>query len=475
MPNPNTPTCLIRGAAGIMTGASGAAARHAGPDIRIRGARIEAIGALEALAGERVIDAAGCMVYPAWVNTHHHLAESLLKGLPAGINCSLSDWLVAVPLAYRGRFDEEALRVAARIGLLELLLSGCGTVADHNFVNFPAAGFDSAAILFEEATALGLRFVLCRGASTLARPKANHDPRDRWGAEPFETVLRSVERAVATFHDPSDDAFRRVVMAPTTPLFEIEPGQLRECAQAGRALGIRLHTHLSETVRYAEFTYAKFGCSPVEFAARHDWLGPDVWFAHLVKLEAHEIALLGSTGTGMAHCPQSNARLGSGIAPAVELERAGARVSLGVDGAGSNEAADMISEVHAAWHMQRAREGQLARPGYDGGTREGGGGAVTVEDVIRWGTAGGADVLGFAAGGRLVPGALADIAIYRLDEPRYLGLHDRALGPVVSGGRPFLRALMVGGKLVAENDRVPGLDRDELAARARAALARLAH
>lgn len=475
MPNPNTPTCLIRGAAGIMTGASGAAARHAGPDIRIRGARIEAIGALEALAGERVIDAAGCMVYPAWVNTHHHLAESLLKGLPAGINCSLSDWLVAVPLAYRGRFDEEALRVAARIGLLELLLSGCGTVADHNFVNFPAAGFDSAAILFEEATALGLRFVLCRGASTLARPKANHDPRDRWGAEPFETVLRSVERAVATFHDPSDDAFRRVVMAPTTPLFEIEPGQLRECAQAGRALGIRLHTHLSETVRYAEFTYAKFGCSPVEFAARHDWLGPDVWFAHLVKLEAHEIALLGSTGTGMAHCPQSNARLGSGIAPAVELERAGARVSLGVDGAGSNEAADMISEVHAAWHMQRAREGQLARPGYDGGTREGGGGAVTVEDVIRWGTAGGADVLGFAAGGRLVPGALADIAIYRLDEPRYLGLHDRALGPVVSGGRPFLRALMVGGKLVAENDRVPGLDLDELAARARAALARLAH
>jgi cytosine/adenosine deaminase-related metal-dependent hydrolase len=475
MPNPNTPTCLIRGAAGIMTGASGAAARHAGPDIRIRGARIEAIGALEALAGERVIDAAGCMVYPAWVNTHHHLAESLLKGLPAGINCSLSDWLVAVPLAYRGRFDEEALRVAARIGLLELLLSGCGTVADHNFVNFPAAGFDSAAILFEEATALGLRFVLCRGASTLARPKANRDPRDRWGAEPFETVLRSVERAVATFHDPSDDAFRRVVMAPTTPLFEIEPGQLRECAQAGRALGIRLHTHLSETVRYAEFTYAKFGCSPVEFAARHDWLGPDVWFAHLVKLEAHEIALLGSTGTGMAHCPQSNARLGSGIAPAVELERAGARVSLGVDGAGSNEAADMISEVHAAWHMQRAREGQLARPGYDGGTREGGGGAVTVEDVIRWGTAGGADVLGFAAGGRLVPGALADIAIYRLDEPRYLGLHDRALGPVVSGGRPFLRALMVGGKVVAENDRVPGLDLDELAARARSALARLAH
>jgi cytosine/adenosine deaminase-related metal-dependent hydrolase len=177
----------------------------------------------------------------------------------------------------------------------------------------------------------------------------------------------------------------------------------------------------------------------------------------------------------MAHCPQSNARLGSGIAPAVELERAGARVSLGVDGAGSNEAADMISEVHAAWQMQRARAGQLAEPAFKGGTSEGGGAVVTVEDVIRWGTAGGADVLGFAAGGRLAPGALADIAIYRLDDARYLGLHDRAIGPVVSGGRPFLRALLVGGKVVAENDKVPALDMEELAARARAAMARLAH
>lgn len=470
-----TASLLIRGAAALMTGLAGQAARHPGPDIRVQGGRIAAIGMLSPKPGETCIDASGCVIYPAWVNTHHHLAESLLKGLPAGINCSLTDWLQAVPLAYRGRFDEEALRVAARIGLLELLLSGCGTVADHNFVNFPDAGFDSATILFEEAAALGLRFVLCRGASTLARPKANHDPRDRWGAEPFEAVLRGVERAVATFHDPAEDSFRRVVMAPTTPLFEIEPGQLRECAQAGRALGIRLHTHLSETVRYAEFTQEKFGVSPVEFAARHDWLGPDVWFAHLVKLEAHEIAMLGSTGTGMAHCPQSNARLGSGIAPAVELERAGARVSLGVDGAGSNEAADMISEVHAAWHMQRARAGQLAQPAFKGGTGEGGGDAVAVEDVIRWGTAGGADVLGFAAGGRLAPGALADIAIYRLDEARYLGLNDRAIGPVVSGGRPFLRALLVGGKVVAENDKVPGLDMEELAGRARAAMARLAH
>ena len=162
-------------------------------------------------------------------------------------------------------------------------------------------------------------------------------------------------------------------MAPTTPFFEIEPGQLRAAAQAARALGIRLHTHLSETVSYAEYAQQNFNCSPVEFAARQEWLGPDVWFAHLVKLEAHEIELLGSTRTGMAHCPQSNARLGSGIAPALQLERAGARISIGVDGAGSNEAADMISEVHAAWYMQRARMGEAALPAHRGGRLEGGG------------------------------------------------------------------------------------------------------
>ena len=468
-PIPMSPDLLIRNAAAILTGGRGEGARHAGPDIRVRAGRIEAIGALAPQSGEAQIDASGCVVYPAWVNTHHHLAESLLKGLPAGINASLTDWLMAVPIRYRGRFDETTFRTAARIGLVELALSGCGTIADHNFVYYPGSDLDSSAILFEEAAALGLRFVLCRAGATLSRmqPAGN---RDRWRPETFDAYLASVERVVARYHDPAPDSFRRVAMGPTTPLFDFESGELRECARVARSWGVRLHTHLSETVSYQQVAHERHGCSPVEFMRRHEWLGPDVWLAHLVKLDADEIALLGETGTGIAHCPQSNARLGSGIALLPELEAAGVQVSIGVDGAGSNEAADMISEAHVAWLLQRARLGHAAQPAFRGGSREGGAHAATVEDVVRWGSAGGAQVLGFEDLGEIAPGRPADIAVYRLDAPRYMGLNDPGAGPVVSGGRPYLRALLVGGRLVVENDTLPGVDLPQLGAQAREAM-----
>ncbi len=345
-------------------------------------------------------------------------------------------------------------------------------MADHNFVYYPAAGFDASAILFEEAAALGLRFVLCRGGATLSRTEPA-DPRDHWRPETFDAYLADVERCMARYHDPAPDSFRRVVMGPITPLFDFEPGQLRECARRARAWGLRLHTHLSETVAYQQVAHERHGCSPVEFMRRHEWLGPDVWLAHLVKLDAGEIALLGETRTGIAHCPQSNARLGSGIANLPALEAAGVRVSIGVDGAGSNEAADMISEVHAAWLLQRARLGEAAQAAFSRRHRGRRAHAATVEDVVRWGSAGGAQVLGFESLGELAPGHPADLAIYRLDAPRYLGLNDPAIGPVVSGGRPYLRALLVGGKTVVENDALPGVDLAQLAAQVREAMKEL--
>ena len=466
------PSLLIRNAAAILTGLPGAPARHAGPDIRIRGRRIEAMGALTPEPGEAQIDATDCVIYPAWVNTHHHLAESLLKGLPGGINVSLTDWLHAVPIRHRGRFSERTFRIAARIGLTELALSGCGTVADHNFVYYPDADFDSSAILFEEAERLGLRFVLCRAGATQSRmPPA--DARDRWRPESFESFLAHIEGNVQRFHDPAPDSMRRVVMGPTTPLFDFTPEQLRECARVARGWGLRLHTHLSETVAYKEVSQERHGISPVAFMEKHEWLGPDVWLAHLVKLDAEEIAALGASGTGIAHCPQSNARLGSGIAKLTELEAAGVKISIGVDGAGSNEAADMISEVHAAWLLQRARVGEMALPRYQGGTFEGGGHAASVEDVVRWGTAGGTQVLGFEGLGELAPGRPADIAIYRLDGPRYFGLNDPAIGPVVSGGHPYLRALLVGGRMVVENNAIPNLDMAQFSAQVKEAMREL--
>lgn len=461
---------LVRNASAILTGLPGAAARHAGPDIRIVNGRIAALGALPPLPGERVLDARDCVVYPAWVNTHHHLFQSLLKGIPAGIDQSLGAWLGAVPYRYRGLFDEQSFRLAARIGLVELARSGCATVADHHYLYLPGMKFDSAEVLFEEAERLGLRFVLCRGGATQVRQA---EGRTAAGPETLTQYLDDVERLVRRYHDPAADAWRRVVMAPTSPPYSMPPEHLRETARVARRLGIRLHSHLSETVEYQNEVQQRHGLSPVAFCAEQEWLGPDVWFAHLVKLDAEEIQLLGASGTGIAHCPQSNGRLGSGIADVVAMEAAGMQVSIGVDGAASNEACDMISETHAAWLMQRAKAGERARPRYAGGNEEGGAHAATVEDVVRWGTAGGAKVLGLDAVGSLQVGMAADLAIYRLDQPRYFGLHDPAIGPVVGGGRPTLRALLVGGRLTVDNDQLPDLDLAELGAQAREAVRRL--
>jgi cytosine/adenosine deaminase-related metal-dependent hydrolase len=248
-------------------------------------------------------------------------------------------------------------------------------------------------------------------------------------------------------------------MAPPTPNFSMRPEELKPMAQAARKLGIRLHTHLSETADYVVFCREKFNRKPVEFVADHDWLGSDVWFAHMVHITDSEIRMVAETGTGTAHCPASNCRLGSGIAPIPELARAGAPVSIGVDGSASNESGDSISEAHTCWYTHRALKGA---------------GAVTVEDVIHWGTRGGARVLGIDNLGSIEVGRAADLAVYDLAEPRYAGLHDPAIGPVASGGGPKLRLVTVQGRVVVENGEIPGLDMPRLLARARETVRNLA-
>lgn len=459
---------LIRGALALLTGLPGDAARTTGADIRIRNGAISAIGMLAPEPGERVLDASGCVIYPAWVNTHHHLFQSLLKGDPKGIDCTLTPWLAAVPYRYRAAFDAPRFRLAVRIGLVELALSGCGTVADHNYLYWPDMPFDGSAIVFEEAERLGLRMVLCRGGQTRTRQLETSLPKVLQ-PEPLQAYLDDLSRLQQRYHDPSSQAMRRVVAAPTTPLFSMQPQELRDTAAHARSLGLRLHSHLSETVIYQQTAQMQYQRSPIDFAASVDWLGADVWFAHLVKLDPEDIALLGRTGTGIAHCPQSNGRLGSGIAPVRALEDAGTPISLAVDGAASNEAADMLNEAHVAWLMARARGGHFAQPEYAGGNGETGAADATVEDVVRWGTAGGARVLGLDGVGTLQPGMAADIAIYALDQPRHFGLHDPAIAPVASGGAT-LRALLVGGREVVCDGAIPGLDLAELAAQARTAV-----
>ncbi|MFO1286034.1 MAG: amidohydrolase family protein [Rubrivivax sp.] len=230
---------------------------------------------------------------------------------------------------------------------------------------------------------------------------------------------------------------------------------------------------MSETVAYYEHCAERFGGkAPIDVCAEHEWVGP-TWFAHLVHLTQAEQALLGETGTGIAHCPQSNGRLGSGVAPAPALAWLGARVSIGVDSAASNEAADMLSELHAAWLLHRAHAGSAARPRPEG-EGEQGASAVTVEELVHWASTRGAAVLGFEGVGTLAPGMAADLALWSLDDPRHFGLHDEALAPVVSGARPRLKWLLCNGRVVAEDDAIPSLDLAELAHEARAAVREIA-
>ncbi|MCU0967960.1 MAG: amidohydrolase family protein [Rubrivivax sp.] len=472
------PSLLVRGAAALWTGRPGAAMRAAGgTDLRIEGGTVAAVGRLAPRPGEPVLDATGCVVYPGWVNTHHHLFQSLLKGVPSGIALPLLDWLAAVPVRYRRFFDHEhALRVAARIGLVELMLSGCTTVADHQYHLYPGMPFDASAAVFDEAARLGLRLVLARGGQTLAREATDASAPPQVAPVTLEQFLASVEHDVQRFHDPGPRAMRRVVSAITTPSWSCSPDELRPMAREARRLGIRLHSHLSETHDYVRWAREVHGCRPLEFVERHEWLGDDVWFAHMVHLDDDEIRRCAETGTGVAHCPQSNARLGSGIARVPEMVAAGVPVGLAVDGAASNEAADMLSEAHACWLLHRAdpRAGTRAGPwaARAAGRQPGGhAAALSVEDVVHLGTAGGARLLGLPGVGTLEPGQSADLAVWDLDGPRFFGLHDPAIGPVASGGRPRLRALLCAGRIVVEDDAVPGLDLAELRREAAALVA----
>jgi len=302
---------LLRRAHAILTGMAGADARTAATDIRVRDGVITEMGrGLAPLPGERVLDATGCVTYPGWVNTHHHLFQSLLKGIPAGLDLTLTPWLRAVPYAYRGGFDELTLRLAARVGLVELLLSGCSTVADHHYLYYPGMGYDATQALFEEAGKLGLRFMLLRGGATKTRD-ADADAPAHLRTEKLDDLLASVARDVARWHRCGPRTMTRMAMAPTNLPATLHAHEAREVARAARAMGVPLHSHMSESVAYQEICAQVHGCLPLEYAQRHEWVGPDVWYAHLVHLAPAEREILVRSGTGMSHCPQSNARLAS--------------------------------------------------------------------------------------------------------------------------------------------------------------------
>ncbi|WP_028223975.1 amidohydrolase family protein [Paraburkholderia ferrariae] len=446
--NKQSPSLLIRNPAAVMSGRAEPAARLGKVDLRIEGGRIESIAPhLAPRPGERVIDASDCVVYPGWVNTHHHLFQNLLKAVPSGINADLQEWLAAVPYPRLARFTPELARTAARLGLAELLLSGVTTCADHHYLYHANGSTETGDLLFEEAESFGMRFVLCRGGALQAAGDHPGFSKTALQPETLDQMLADIERLKSRYHDGSAASMRRVVVAPTTPTFSLPPGMLPEVARAARRMGLRLHTHLSETKRYVDFCRERYGQLPVEFVADHEWLGPDVWFAHLVHLEPVEIAMLADTGTGCAHCPVSNARLGSGIARAPQMAAAGVPVSLAVDGVASNESGSMTNEAHFAWLVHRAAQGASA---------------TTIEEIVHWGSAGGARVLGLDAVATLAPGQAADLVLYDVNAPRFEGFHDLAVAPVAAGEPVRVRYSIVNGRVVVENGEIPGLDLEAL-------------
>ncbi len=439
-----------------LSGKTGADTRFAGA-LRVKDGLIAEMGDIKPLPGERVVDAGGCVVCPGLVNTHHHLFQSVMKAAPAAINAGLDAWLMEVPYRFWPKLDAEALRISATIGLAELALSGTTTVADLHYIFSDRYDYDPAEVLVDTAARFGMRFVLGRGGLTHGRPW-HRDDIPPAPSETLDQMLRGLEAAATRWHDPSPMAMVRVAATPVTTVFNLREGEVREVARAARAMGLRLHTHLSENDTYVESTMRRFGKRPVHWMAEQEWVGPDVWFAHLVKCDADELALLAQAGTAMAHCPQANARLGSGIAPAPALARQGGIISLAVDGTGANEGGDMAQTLYAAFILHRA---------------VGGPAATTAETVLHWATAGGARALGFDGIGTLEPGKAADLVLIDLDRPRYFGQHDAAVGPIISGGEIRVRHSFVGGRDLVVDGCLPWLDMPKLRADAARTVARL--
>jgi len=389
-------------------------------------------------AGERV-DLEGAVVTPALVNTHHHLYQTLTRArAPQG---TLFEWLVELYPTW-ARLDAEAEYAAARTGLAELALSGCGTVFDHHYV-FPHGEQGIVEAELEAARELGVRIVASRGSMDLGESDGGLPPDSV--VETIDAILDDTRR-LARLHEAGPGARVQIAVAPCSP-FSVTAELMEESAALARELGLGLHTHLAETVEEEAFCRERFGCSPVEYLERLGWLASDVWCAHCVHLSEGEIGRFGASGTGVAHCPSSNLRLGAGVAPVRQLLDAGVRVGLGVDGSASNERGDLFLEVKQALLVARGRGGPAA---------------LTSRDALRLATRGGAAVLGREDIGQLAPGKCADIAVWRTDGLELAGAADPVDGLVFSGPHGVDR-LWVGGEAVVEGGELVRADEAEIA------------
>ena len=386
------------------------------------------------------VDLGGALVTPGLVNTHHHLYQTLTRA--HATEADLFTWLRALYPVW-SRIDAESEYAAARTGLAELALSGCTTVFDHHYV-FPRGRPGLIEAEVQAAQELGLRLVASRGSMDLGESDGGLPPDEL--VEDLDAVLADTERLVAELHQPGPGARVQIAVAPCSP-FSVTGRLMEESAALARRLGLLLHTHLAETAEEESYCRELYGCSPVEYLERLGWLAEDVWCAHCVHLTEDDVRRFGETGTGVAHCPTSNLRLGAGIAPVRDLLDAGVRVGLGADGSASNERSDLFLEVKQALLVARGRGGPEA---------------LTTRDALRLGTRGGAAVLCRDDIGSLEAGKCADFAVWRTDGLELGGAADMVAGLVLSGPHRVDR-LVVGGEDVVRDGELVRADEGEIA------------
>ncbi|HBD89556.1 MAG TPA: 8-oxoguanine deaminase [Gemmobacter sp.] len=424
---------LIRGAAVVVT-MDGARREIAGGDVLIRGGVIAAVGQGLTTRGA-VLEAAGCVVTPGLVNTHHHLYQTLTRAVPGGQDALLFGWLkVLYPIW--GRFGPEEMFVSAQVGLAELALSGCTLTSDHLYLYPNGARLDDT---IAAASEVGLRFHPTRGAMSIGE-SAGGLPPDAL-VEREAAILEDCIRVVDAFHDPREGAMVRVGLAPCSP-FSVSRDLMREAAVLARDKGVMLHTHLAENDEDVAYSLAQFGCRPGQYAEDLGWTGDDVWHAHCVKLDADEIGLFARSGTGVAHCPCSNCRLGSGIAPVRQMRDRGVKVALGVDGSASNDAGNLIGEARQAMLLQRVARGADA---------------MSAREALEIATLGGARVLGRTDCGSLEPGKRADLAIWDMRGIEAAGSWD-PVAALLLCGPTRVRDLFVEGRQVVQGGHMATID-----------------
>jgi 8-oxoguanine deaminase len=422
----------------------------------IEGTRIIALvgkGGAPASEVDETFEASRHVVLPGLVNAHHHFYQTLTRAHPKAINRELFPWLTALYPIW-ARLKPEHLRIAVRLALTELTLSGCTAAADHHYL-FPRGLENAIDIEVEEARALGLRMTVTRGSMNRSKKDGGLPPDEVVQSE--DEILADSERVLKLFHDPKPGADIRIALAPCSP-FSITKRLMNETARLAERYDCQMHTHLCEAEDEERFCLDMYGVRPLELLEETGWMSPRVWLAHGIHFNAQEIERLGKAGVGVCHCAASNMVLASGICPTKELDAAGSPVGLGVDGSASNDSSNMMEALRHALMIGRLRYGASA---------------VTHRDVLRWASEGSARCLGRSDIGRLAIGLEADIAMFTLDEPRFSGAHDPLAALVLCGAHRADRVMVAGRWRVIDGAPV-GLDLARLLAEHRAAAAAFA-